>query len=191
RDSLDPKGGRPPLSVEWAAIRRACDEALDEQIRNLAESKRTAILDAVEAAVAAARAEVEDAFREVSELRDFLTETGLCVAHLRPILRDAEVKLGLIEALAGELGCGRAHLVRAVVTLKEERSRLMAQISVLQEQLDQNRTETQQRPCEEKQGRWCSSARRGAEERWAEEPETGLARKIGRWIDKAFPYRED
>ncbi|KAK5982585.1 hypothetical protein GCK32_015131 [Trichostrongylus colubriformis] len=161
RDSLDPRGAGPPPLVEWAAIRRACDEALDGQIRNLAESKRTAILDAVEAAVVAVRAEAEEAFRGVSELKHVLMETGLYVAHLRLILRDAETKLGLIEALAGELGCGRTHLVRAVVNLKEERSRLMAQISVLQDQLDQNKTETQQRPCGEKQGKNYSRRRLG------------------------------
>ncbi|KAK5981893.1 hypothetical protein GCK32_022670 [Trichostrongylus colubriformis] len=195
-DSLDPRGAEPPLLVEWAAIRRACDEALGGQIRNLAESKSTAILDAVEAAVVAVRAEAEEAFRWESELKDFLKETGLCVAHLRSILRDAETKLGLIEALAGELGCGRAHLVRGVVNLKEERSRLVAQISVLQDQLDQNKTETQQKPCEEKQGKNYSWRRLGErlmasievkdefieedgvhqhdEERWGKKLENGL-----------------
>ncbi|KAK5969903.1 hypothetical protein GCK32_021934, partial [Trichostrongylus colubriformis] len=133
-DSLDPRGAEPPLLVGWAAIRRVCDEALDGQIRKLAESKRTAILDAVAAAV-------------------------------------------------------------------------------VSDQLDQNKTETQQKPCEEKQGKNYSWRRLGErlmasievkdefiqedgvhqhdEERWGEEPETGLARKIGRWNDKAFPYRED
>ncbi|KAK6017442.1 zinc knuckle [Ostertagia ostertagi] len=148
----------PPLLSESAAITKACDEALSNNIRNLSGPKRAAILNAVEAAVTAVRDEVERPHSEIRDLKEFLSESGLSVPQLRSVLQEAEINLGLIDTLAGVMKCGRAHLADAVISLQQERDHLTHKVTLLQEQVkrySQPRATVEERP-EEAQGKTFS-----------------------------------
>ncbi|KAK6011348.1 zinc knuckle [Ostertagia ostertagi] len=159
RFSSDPRiQSEPPLLSESAAITKACDEALSNNIRNLSGPKRAAILNAVEAAVTAVRDEVERPHSEIRDLKEFLSESGLSVPQLRSVLQEAEINLGLIDTLTGVMKCGRAHLADAVISLQQERDHLTHKVTLLQEQVkrySQPRAAVEERP-EEAQGKTFS-----------------------------------